>query len=177
MKIRDFLENDVDKIQAIYQQAFTGWPWYEYLSAQEVGRRWEIQRVKFGFGCLVAEISKQIVGATWWDIISPEQLLIERGVELADFVNKLPGHDLVWLRETCVNPEFQSRGIASLLKKEAMARLESFNKSTLLLTRMREDNVVIISINTNLGFNRTGIKVPSSQVTGVFHEYWYKEVN
>lgn len=131
---------------------------------------------KPGFNCLVAEINKQVVGATWWDKIAINQLFVERGKDLVKFVNKFSVHELIWLRETCVNPEFQSRGVATILKQEAIARLENADKPSLLLTRMREDNAVIISINTNLGFNRTGIKKPSSQALGIYHEYWYKEV-
>jgi hypothetical protein len=43
---------------------------------------------------------------------------------------------------------------------------------TLILTRMRNDNLPILKIADRLGFQRTGIKIPSRQ-PGTFHEYWY----
>lgn len=42
---------------------------------------------------------------------------------------------------------------------------------------MRDDNYGIIKVNERFGMQRTGIKVPSSQVLGLFHEYWYKVIN
>lgn len=176
MKIREFHEEDVTKIQSIYQEAFKGFPWYENLSIEEVNRRWKMQSDKPGSNCLVAEIGQEIVGATWWDRITREQLLNERGEALVEFVKGFSGCDLVWLRETCVSPKFQGQGIAYALKQEVIEILGKSKKLILVLTRMREDNIGIISINTNLGFKQIGIKVPSSQIEGLFHEYWYKKI-
>ncbi len=105
-----------------------------------------------------------------------KELNIERGKVLVDFAKKFNGYKLIWLRETCVSPEFQNLGIGTLLKQSIFTNLNDAVISTLLLTRMREDNLPIISINKKLGFQPTGIKVLSSQVLGIFHEYWYKEI-
>lgn len=173
--IREFLEKDVLSIQTIYREAFKGFPWFENLTDEEVQIRWQRQSTKKCFSCVVAEVDERLVGATWWDTISPEQLLVERGIRLADFVGNFYGFDLVWLRETCVRPKYQGQGIAQALKLAVIGKLAILNKPILLLTRMREDNLPIISINRKLGFKRTGIKVPSSQIAGVYHEYWYKK--
>ncbi len=174
MKIREYTVNDVIGIEIIYRKAFSGFPWYEDLSIKEVKRRWNIQRLKSGFKCLVAEIDGQVVGATWWNSMTIEELNNERGGILGVFPKKFVGCKLIWLRETCVSPEFQNLGVGTLLKQDIFIHLSDIGKSTLLLTRMREDNFPIISINKKLGFQQTGIKVPSSQIVGIFHEYWFK---
>lgn len=175
MIIRDYLKGDEVLIWKIYQQAFAGFPWFENLSDEEVQSRWKTQSSKDGFECIVAEESGRIVGASWWDTPTLKDLANERGKDLADFSREKNFPLIVWIRETVVDPLFQKRGVAKKLKQESLDRL-SKRKPCLVLTRMREDNKAIIRINESVGFVRTGIKRLSSQVAGVFHEYWYLEI-
>jgi len=177
MIIRKFQNSDAERIKVIYQLAFAGYPWFENLSQEEVNLRWQTQSARRGFTCLVAEIDNEVVGATWYDIITLEELRLERGDDLANFAENFSGCDIVWLRETCVHPEFHGRGIARALKEAVIASIQQINQPRLLLTRMREDNYAIIKINISLGFTRTMIKMPCSLTKGKFHEHWYKKLN
>ena len=174
MEIRSYTNNDIVGIEIMYRRAFSGFPWYEDLSIKEVERRWNVQSSKKGFKCLVAEISGQVVGATWWNKITIEELNNERGDLLGNFASKFVGYEFIWLRETCVTPEFQNFGVGTLLTQNIFKNLNNNDKSVLILTRMREDNLPIISINKKLGFEPTDIRMPSSQIEGIFHEYWFR---
>ena len=180
MIIRTLNAGDWEAVREILPAAFAGFPWYEDLSSEEVRRRIEIQRTKRGFSGLIAREGGMIVGASWWDSPTFKELGTERGVDLANFaaqkVSATGSHvTLIWGRETIVDPSYQGRGIASALKKAFVERL-SREGGFLVLTRMREDNRPIIAVNKKLGFVPTGIRIKSSQIPSVFHEYWYLEI-
>jgi len=172
--IRTYHEADRAVVQAIYQAAFAGPPWYEQLTKEEVARRWERCTSRRGFDCLVAEIERQAIGFTCWDRPTISELTAERGAELGGFVEASGAVAIIWWRETCVLPAFQKRGIATSLKESIWGWWRLASSPTIVLTRMRQDNAYIIRRNELLGFKSTGIKVPSSQVPGLFHEYWYR---
>lgn len=179
--IRPYLQGDQKAILRVYRAAFAGPPWHETLSEDEVLRRWTESRAKTGFSCLVAEQDSTIVGATWWNTLTIEELRQERGDMLADFAHTprsaprwaCPPKTIVWIRETIVIPDAQRRGVARTLKTHVLNMLRYLPKPVLVLTRMRDDNVAIVQTNTHLGFLRTGIRVPSSQRRDIAHEYWY----
>lgn len=176
MNIRKFAEKDTLSVQVIYRLAFASFPWYEDLSNEEIEKRWKIQQAKPGFECLIADEHNEIVGAIWWDKPTIDELCFERGEPITQFAKqkKRMGNLLIWVRESIVSPIHQGRGVGSQLR---VAFLESVlnrcEKGVLILTRMRDDNLPIIKIAKKSGFLRTGIRTPSSQKSGVFHEYWY----
>lgn len=176
-KIRNLKDGDEIVIQKIYQMAFSGFPWHEDLSSEEVERRWNIQKRKRGFGGLVAEENGEVVGAIWWDLPSLEELRAERGDALAEFTVKIQrGKLLIWEREVIVSPQYQGKKIGFQLRVAFIEKISQTTKKALILTRMRDDNIPIIGIAEKLGFLRTGIKVSSSQKSNTFHEYWYLEI-
>lgn len=172
--IREYREEDRMAVEEVYRLAFAGPPWYEQLSSEEVARRWQKCVSERGFGCLVAEIAGQVIGFTCWDEPTLAGLAQERGEALANFAAKR-NRPVVWFRETCVDPSRQGEGVARRLKDAVVLYVSGTKRSYLALTRLRDDNTRIIRLNESLGFQRTGIRVPSSQVSGLFHEYWYQE--
>lgn len=202
MRIRHFDWRDECAIRRVYKRAFAGFPWYEELSDGEMQRRWEDWRTKRGAWALIAEQDEEIVGALLWDGPTLNELRAERGETLTRFAQKLvwprtvlaldelhfdhrerlirfsqerlrPHTNLIWEREVIVDPRAQGHGIGTTLRRVFLYRMVSDNATVLVLTRMRDDNLPIIRIAEKLGFLRTDIRVPSSQIPGVFHEYWY----
>jgi L-amino acid N-acyltransferase YncA len=174
IRIRDFRWTDVIAIHRAYQGAFAGFPWYETLSDAEVQRRWESYMSKRGFRVLVAEWFGEVVGALLWDAPILDELRVERGEILARFAERHLGFKtlLIWEREVFVSPDAQRKGIGTELRRSFLDRMRE-TATTLILTRMRNDNLPIIHIARMFGFSPTGIKTPSSQAPGVSHEYWF----
>lgn len=154
MKIRRFEAGDDARIKEIYQTAFSGYPWFREISDDEVNETWVQQSTKHGFTCFVALIDNALVGSFWYDQPSLKQLQNERGEELVEFVKNYSNRKIIWFRETCVDPKFQRFGVARQLKSEMISQIESQHPRAMILTRMRDDNIGIVRINTDLGFKK-----------------------
>ncbi|HBW74407.1 MAG TPA: hypothetical protein DEF59_04070 [Candidatus Magasanikbacteria bacterium] len=174
MKIRTMRPADEEIIRAMYRDAFAGAPWFEKVPEEEVLMRWESHRGKIGFSCLVAEEAGELMGATWWDTLTIDALSAERGETLAEFALRegTKAERIIWIRETVVFQRFQGRGIARMLKAASLEVISAEAKS-LILTRMRDDNMGILHVAQRFGFKRTGIRMPSKSNPDVWHEYWY----
>lgn len=172
----------VDQILKMYQEAFAGFPWFEDLSTEEVAKRLSSSITKDGFESFVAENeSEEIIGALWFDTPSFEQLQTERGEKLAGFVRNIyetTGHcELVWERELMVRPDYQRQRIATRLRMTFLTYLSGkYPNGVLVLTRMRDDNIGTLKIAQELGYRRTGIRMPSSQDPNIYHEFWYNYI-
>lgn len=178
MLIREYSVGDEIYIRPIYQICFSGHPWNQEVTKEEAAMRWQDHSSRHGFTCFVAEESQQVIGASWFDMISHATLAQERGQELANFVTSIdPMLSLVWIRETIVDPEYQGKRIASQLKERVLQDIKQRLAPVILLTRMRDDNVKIVRANEKLGFKRTGIKVASKMTLGLVHEYWHLTLN
>lgn len=176
--IRFFTEADAEVIQAIYCQAFVGFPWFEQLSAAEVEGRWQSKRNQAGFNCLVTAEGSKIVGAMYWSEPTAQNLADRYEKELAGFVAENGvGRRLIYIGVTVVAPEFQGQGIATALRRRFLEHLQAENRDTLVITRMRDDNLPSIRPWEKLGMKRSGITMPSSQKTGVNHEFWFLVLN
>lgn len=171
MQVREYKPNDSKAVQTIWQKAFAGPPWYENLSHEEMERRWQACCKKNGFGCLLMQHDEKIVGFISWHTPTIDELIEERGQALATFATQC-GRSVVWLEVTCTDPDFQKKGVARTMREYALSKFQQSN-GFLLLTRHREDNIPIINLSRSMGFLPVGIKVPSSQVHGIHHEYWY----
>ncbi len=180
-RIRLLRTEDVDAVLQVYQRAFAGFPWHENLSDEEVTVRWNKQSAMSGFTAIVAEVDSRIAGAHWYDTTSLARLAEERGRDLAGWAEKqirrfdLNGA-LVWERELLVDPDFQRRGISAELRRNFLKKLERAGRKTLVLTRLRTDNIGSIKTAERFGFKRTGIIQPASQ-RPLFHEFWFIKIN
>jgi len=175
IEVRPFRPEDELRVLAIYQAAFSGPPWDESLPMSTVRSRWSFYRDKRGFRPMVAVMDGQLVGAIWWDTPTLSELATERGSDLALFAGqKLGKGQLIWEREVITHPDYQKQGAATALRK-TMLKMVAREKTALVLTRMRQDNLAILKVATNLGFQQTGFTAPSKQ-PGIVHQYWYKIV-
>jgi GNAT superfamily N-acetyltransferase len=169
-----------EEIAEMLREGFAGFPWYEHLSIDESLRRVNEYALKQGFESFLAEDPNgKIVGGLWYDTPSVDQLEIERGKPLADFAQQLCNQheieDLVWERELIVRPDYQGQRVGTRLRETFISYVsKQYPEGVIILTRMREDNPGTIIIAERLDYQQTGIRVPSSQKAGVFHEYWYK---
>lgn len=169
-----------EEVAEMLRQCFAGFPWYENLSIDESIKRVNEHAQKEGFESFLAEDPNgKIVGGLWYDSPSFEELEAERGKPLADFAQQLCGQcaitRLIWERELMVRPDFQGQRIGTRLRQTFLLHLaQEYPDGVLVLTRMRDDNLPTIKIAERLGYQRTGIKKPSSQLPGVSHEYWFK---
>lgn len=173
MLIRPYLQGEELAIWKLCQRAFLGFPWFEVMTDERIENRWKDLVSHCNFSCLVAEINGSIAGVSWYYEIADAELASAKGEELGNFVvAKFPLVNRIWIDATVIDPPFQGKGIATYLKANIIDRIRSDYPKVLILTRMRDDNAGIIHINEKLGFNRTGIKIPTGK-DNLFHEYWY----
>jgi len=148
---REFVERR-HQIAALLQLSFSGPPWYERLSEKEALARIESHVMKSGFEAILVVEDEQPIAALWYDTPSLDELREERGAELVDFVLQL-GADVkfdkvVWARESVVHPDHQGKGLATQLRRDFLSHLsrEAKEGSSLVLTRMRDDNHAILAV-------------------------------
>ncbi|MDP2789729.1 MAG: GNAT family N-acetyltransferase [bacterium] len=175
MVIRKFVPEDLPEILDTYQRAFAGEPWKETLKFSEVQRRWEEQKSFSNVHCVVATNNGKVIGATWWSDMSLDAVTERHAsaTTLRNFILNIPHGHFVWIWETIVDPESQERGVARQLKVEALEQIRKTPKRVLVMTRMREDNVRIRTLNQNLGMRQTGVFQPCSLTPGMQHQFWY----
>lgn len=178
MNIRPLVLADAPAIKTIYKQAFACGPWFEDLSDEEIDNRWVNQISKDGFAGIVVEKSNSIAAALWWNIMTPDDLISERGQSLSSFAqNQVQGEKIIWEREVIVDPKYHGNGVGSVIRRAFFDRIRHDYPGALILTRMRDDNIGIIKIAQKIGFKRTGVRVPSSANPDLYHEYWYYKFN
>ncbi len=178
MNIRKHQSSDAYAIITLYRECFSGPPWNHPVSINEATKRWQEHSNMPGFNCFVATIKGEIVGSSWYNIISIDELEKERGKEIASFIDSIPTfNSYIWIRETIVALKHQGKAIATRLKQHVMDEIAQHHAPVILITRMRDDNTKIIRANEKLQFQRTDIKVKSSSLPGVEHEYWYRTLH
>lgn len=174
MLIRSLQNSDVAMILVVYKRAFAGYPWFENLSEEVISNRWKDSSSQPEFRCIVGEESQLIVAAVWWNTLTEKNLIRERGQPLFDFVKSHhSGYRMIWEREVMVDPDFQGRGIATIMRQKFIEQVCATHLPSIVLTRMRDDNFGIIKIAQKLGYIRTGIRMPCTLKPGVCHEYWH----
>lgn len=181
LQTRLFVERR-NEVAELLRRGFAGAPWFEDISETEALGRVESHAMKPGFEAILAREAETIVAGLWYDTPSLDELRDERGADLADFTRAMSEKagigKVVWEREVVVHPAYQGRGLATGLRREFLEQLAADeSQPTLLLTRMRDDNVVVIAIAQKFGYTRTGICMPSSQKPEISHEYWYRVVS
>lgn len=167
------------EIGYIYQEAFSGYPWFEELSFDTIDDRLSANISKPGFSAFVAYGEQQeLAGSLWFDLPTFDELEIERGSALRILAERICEEKdiktIIWEREVMVRPKYQGQGIATKLRTAFIGYIGgAYEDGTLILTRMRDDNSAIIKIAEKLGFSRSGIQMPSRQNPETNHEYWY----
>lgn len=166
-------ENDAEIVANLIQKSFSGFPWYEVLSKEECFNRIkkDFQRKEF-FGFLLF-VEKNPVAANWVDQISINQIMEQRGEKLASFAQNLGLSSIWWGRDLVVHPDYQRKGFGTQIRNHVLQNLKLTNSGEYIFTRMRHDNLGSIKICERLGYAKTEILVPSSQIVGLFHEYYY----
>ena len=165
----------------LLQASFAGAPWFEDLSDDEAMRRIKEHAMEPGFEAYLIEDQDKIIAGLWYDTPSINKLSEDRGYDLADFARTVCRdvdlEQIIWQRESVVHPNYQGQGLATLLRRKLIDDIEKHGRGpSLLLTRMRDDNFGIIRVAEKFGYERTGIRVPSSQNPNADHEYWYKVI-
>ena len=174
-----FKEN-IGDVTRMYREAFAGFPWYENLTEEQILKRLLSDMAKVGFESFVAESEDgKIIGGLWFNKLTTETLRAERGDKLLEFAKKICKElgiiDIVWERELMVKPDYQNKKIATRLRMTFLNYLkQQYQNGVLVLTRMRDDNIGTLTIAEKLGYQRSGIRIPSSQDPKIFHEFWYK---
>lgn len=175
-----FQRDKVEKLAIAYLEAFRGFPWSEdSLTINEVNKRLESQLNKTGLRIFTFEnAAEEIVAASWFDTPTLSDIENERGLELRNFAERTMSawkiDRLIWEREVLVVPSYQNLGLGTRIRTRVIEYIDRTFYSSLILTRMRDDNFPIIKIAEKLGFKRTDITKPSSQILGVSHEYWFR---
>ena len=169
------------QIAELIKLTFAGHPWYEDLSDEDALSRVDECILKPGFGAFIVIEDDLPIAGLWYDTPSHDELRAERGQEIIDFIKEINSqHELnaiIWARESVVHPTYQGKGLASKLRQDFLNHVAKTSEgNTLVLTRMRDDNGPILSVAKKFGYERTGIRMPSSQKPDVSHEYWYKLV-
>lgn len=166
-----------------YQAAFAGYPWFEELSHEEIQKRIAKDVSRTGFSGVWLSQNDTLVGASWYYEMTLEELRKEKGDGLAGFAialgDSVQASKIVWQSMTLVAPDFQGQGVGTALKESIFNQLENYAQEVgplVYLTRIRDDNYGSQKMNLHYGLERTGIKVASSQVEGLMHEYWYKVI-
>ncbi|HSW96723.1 MAG TPA: GNAT family N-acetyltransferase [Candidatus Saccharimonadales bacterium] len=179
----------ISEITTVYEQSFGGHP---FFVKYEKGQGHEIiskHMLKPGFKPFLAHnVSGRVVGALWSDTPSLLDITSEWGEQLSKFAyEKLIEHGffttsqgqnkIVWEREIFIDPAYQGNGIGTQLRMRFHNYLEQhYPEGTLLLVRMRDDNVKIITIAEKIGYQRTYIKTPSRN-PDITNDFWFKLIN
>lgn len=165
--------NDAEIVANLIQKSFSGFPWYEILSKQECLDRISKDFQREGFFGYLLFIENNPVAANWVDQLSIKQIIEQRGENLANFAKNLGLNFVWWGRDLVVHPDYQMKGYGTQIRSHLLQNLKLTNSGKYIFTRMRQDNVASIKICIKLGYAKTGILVPSSQIPGLFHEYYY----
>ncbi len=161
----------------LYREARTVFPWNEIsLDFDEACEYIASLTQHDGFGAFMAESSEgQILGARLHELITVDQLEDERGPTLREFIQTLlaPSDEIsvVWTRETFVSPCYQRQGLATSLGRAALTYMTDQCNESLVLCRVRNDNLGSIKGVERVGYKRSGVSQPHSTLQGVEHEY------
>jgi hypothetical protein len=178
--ISPFHTRETAAVKDLYRKSFAGPPWNENLTGEEIDRRWAYSLARDGFVCRIAKDSLgRLAGVMWLDTPTDEFVASERGPHLLNRVREIhPDAPIVWCRDTMVSMRHTGRGVAKLLKLEEFPKVIAAIKKSqgvdavICVTRMRDDNPAIISINERLGFQRSGIRHRCSSNPRESHEFW-----
>lgn len=157
----------------LIQKAFDGFPWYEVLTKNECLNRILKDFMRNNFFGYILFVDNKPVAANWVDQPSIEQIRVERGEDLANFILNLGIDSILWERDILVDPYYQKKGYGTQIKKQLFGYLKHKYSGRYIFARLRQDNIGSIKICEKMGYKKTDILVPSSQIKGLFHEYFY----
>lgn len=179
MKIE--LTDDLEVVTSVIKDAFQVPPWNILnMPESEIELRLNmfLPRQRFILAALCnpdtrnawsPSLETKMVGMAWFGVTKKGQIPSEVTQYLATVA---PGAPQVYYGATAVRKEWQGKGIALALKKNALNRIMHLYPECVLVTRMRSDNTRIIRINESHGFVPSGIIETSDE--GVQDEWWFK---
>lgn len=172
MFIRALAFADKVAVQSVIRDAFSGFPWYMDHSDLELDDLWQFSTAEPGFSGLVAVSNDgDIVGVSWWHFPSLDSI---RGNRLAKFISDIrDDRTLVWEDAILVRQKYQNQGIGAMLRKAFIEEVRKSSSRTMILSRMRSDNVPTLLLAQRLGFMPTGARSKEGSEPPLFQEFWY----
>jgi RimJ/RimL family protein N-acetyltransferase len=177
-----------DLLAEVYRQAYAGFPWYEGDTVTldvSKERLLKVASMPNFQGFVVENLFDEPIAAELFHLATTE-FLKSKSRDLESFASNLVSNEslntIIWENEVFVKPEYQRNKIATLLRRALIKYFEgSVKGGTIILTRMRDDNIGTIKAAERVGFLRTGIrKLASQQPEGwngqLHHEFWFKIV-
>lgn len=171
----------ITTVTPLYRQCFRLGVWNEDLSVESVVGRLENCFSRDFRGYFLFDTGEICIGASWYEYVNLDWITKNKGAELADFIaQKMSSHNLgqiIWQTETLVHPDFKDQGLATQLKTiidQDLQALSSPLGGVIAATRMRDDNIGILKVNSRLQYQKTGIRMPCNLDPDISHEYWYK---
>ena len=172
MHMRPLVPQDRAGIQLLIKDAFSGHPWYQDHSQDELDKLWLATIAEPGFsGIVTSDDGGAIIGASWWHLPPVSSI---HGKTLLSFIQQQRGNKtLIWEDAVLVRRRSQKMGIGFALRNAFIASVKKTYGQVLILTRMRSDNIPSLRLAKRLGFNKTGARFIESQGPHIFQEYWY----
>ncbi len=176
----------ITTVTPLYRQCFRLGVWNEDLSVESVVGRLENCFSRDFRGYFLFDSGEVCIGASWYEYVNLDWIEKNKGYELADFiVGKMITNSLkqiIWQTETLVNPDpkYAKHGFASQLKTIIDQDLQILSSSLggiIAATRMRDDNIGILKVNSRLQYQKSGIRMPCNLDPDISHEYWFKIYN
>jgi hypothetical protein len=171
----------ITTVTPLYRQCFKRGVWNEDLSIESVVGRLENCFSRDFRGYFLFDIGEICIGASWYEYVNIDWIKDNKGSDLANFITqKMLSNNLrqiVWQTETLVHPDFAKQGLAGQLKSIIDMDLQKLSLPVggiLTATRMRDDNIAILKVNSKLQYNKTGIRMPCNLDPKIEHEYWFK---
>ena len=172
MFIRTLVLADKAVVQSVIKDAFGGFPWYMDHSDSELDDLWQSSTAEPCFSGLIAVNNDgDIAGVSWWHFPSLDSI---RGNRLARFVSDTrEDRTLVWEDAILVRQKYQNQGIGAMLRKAFIEEVSKSSNRTMILSRMRSDNVPTLLLAQRIGFRPTGARSKEGNQSPLFQEFWY----
>jgi aminoglycoside 6'-N-acetyltransferase I len=120
LEIRETSFEDRTAMADVFIAAFAKLPWNESWNRKSALAMFDEWMPAPGFYGLIAELDRQVVGFVFGRMESWDTKLT------------------FYIKELCVNPDFQHRGVGSILSKELEARLIDKNVTSIYLLTLRD---------------------------------------
>lgn len=157
--------SNLNEVVSVITDAFTVAPWHiPSMPRTEITTRLNLflpsQRFLLGLfkdkqsdGSWCGTTPVNMLGVTWFG--APRAHIVPDDVSRYVAAH-YPSRPIVYYGATAVRSAWQGKGFAKMLKAHALNTIAEFYPSSVVVTRMRPDNVRMMHINENHGFKPTG---------------------